>query len=44
MGRVTYAKETMTSAGDTETLLNELKAYIDKSISESVIQVINSDV
>ena len=44
MGRVTYTKKTMTSAGDTGTLLNEFKAYIDKSISESVIQVINSDV
>ena len=44
MGRVTYAKETITGATDTETLLNGLKAYVDKRISESVIQVINSNV
>lgn len=44
MGRVTYAKETITGAEDTETLLNGLKAYVDKRISESVIQVINSNV
>lgn len=44
MGRVTYAKETITGAKDTETLLNGLKAYVDKRISESVIQVINSNV
>ena len=40
MGRVTYAKETI----DTDTLLNGLKVYVDKRISESVIQVINSNV
>ena len=44
MGRVTYAKETITGATDTDTLLNGLKAYVDKRISESVIQVINSNV
>lgn len=44
MGRVTYAKETITGATDTAKLLEGLKAYVDKRISESVIQVINSDV
>lgn len=44
MGRVTYSKETIVGATDTAELLEVLEAYVNKRISESVIQVINSDV
>jgi hypothetical protein len=44
MGRVIYTKETITDAEDKEYLLENLKAYVDKRISESVTSVINSDV